>query len=81
MKKESFNILDHMLVPKHIILDKKEAKKLLKKLNISPFQLPWIRESDPVCKKIGAKRGDIIKIIRQSPTAKVAIAYRFVVPG
>jgi DNA-directed RNA polymerase subunit H len=79
-KKKDFDILEHELVPRHIILTKEEAKKLLKKLNISPYQLPWISESDPVCKRIGAKPGDIIKIIRKSPTAGEAVFYRFVVP-
>lgn len=79
-KKNSFNILEHELVPKHIILSREEAKALLEKYKISPYQLPWIRESDPVCKKIGAKAGNILMIIRDSPTAGKSIAYRLVVP-
>ncbi len=79
-KKDSFNILEHELVPKHVVLSKEEAKELLRTLNIMPHQLPWIRENDPVCRKIGAKRGDIIKIIRKSHTAKEAVFYRYVVP-
>jgi len=79
-KKDSFDILEHELVPKHIVLSKEEAKELLRKLNIRPHQLPWIRENDPVCKRIGAKKGDIIKIIRKSPTAGEAVFYRYVVP-
>lgn len=81
MEEESFNILEHELVPKHIILSKQEVKKLLKKLNIKPYNLPWIRASDPVCKKIKAKPGNVIKIIRKSPTAGVTVYYRLVIPG
>ncbi|MEM2214096.1 MAG: DNA-directed RNA polymerase subunit H [Candidatus Nezhaarchaeales archaeon] len=78
--KKKFTILDHELVPKHILLTKEEKKQLLEQLKIRPEQLPWIRASDPVAKLIGAKPGDIVKIVRKSPTAGEAIAYRFVVP-
>ncbi|MDH5815563.1 MAG: DNA-directed RNA polymerase subunit H [Candidatus Nezhaarchaeota archaeon] len=80
MLKKKFTILDHELVPKHILLTKEERKQLLEQLKIRPEQLPWIRASDPVAKLIGAKPGDIVKIIRKSPTAGETIAYRFVVP-
>jgi len=78
--KKKFTILDHELVPKHILLTKEEKKQLLEQLKIRPEQLPWIRASDPVAKLIGAKPGDVVKIIRKSPTAGETVAYRFVVP-
>jgi len=78
--KKKFTILDHELVPKHILLSKEERRQLLEQLKIRPEQLPWIRASDPVAKLIGAKPGDIVKIIRKSPTAGETVAYRFVVP-
>jgi len=78
--KKKFTILDHELVPRHILLTKEERRQLLEQLKIRPEQLPWIRASDPVAKLIGAKPGDIVKIIRKSPTAGEIIAYRFVVP-
>lgn len=78
--KKKFTILDHELVPRHILLTKEERRQLLEQLKIQPEQLPWIRASDPVAKLIGAKPGDIVKIIRKSPTASEVIAYRFVVP-
>jgi DNA-directed RNA polymerase subunit H len=80
MGKKNFDILEHELVPEHIILSKKEKIKLLKELNIKPHQLPWILVSDPVCKRIGAKPGDVIMIVRKSPTAGKTVAYRYVVP-
>jgi DNA-directed RNA polymerase subunit H len=80
MLKKKFAILDHELVPKHILLTKEEKKQLLEQLKIRPEQLPWIRASDPVVKLIGAKPGDIVKIIRKSLTAGETVAYRFVVP-
>ncbi|MET1159975.1 MAG: DNA-directed RNA polymerase subunit H [Thermoprotei archaeon] len=78
-KKPDINILEHELVPKHEILSPEEAEKILRKLNVKPYQLPWISIEDPVVKAIGAKPGDIIRIIRKSPTAGVSIAYRYVV--
>lgn len=75
----SFNILEHVYVPKHEILSKEEAEALLKKYNITPSQLPSILISDPVVKAIGAKVGDIIKITRPSETSGTSIYYRCVV--
>jgi DNA-directed RNA polymerase subunit H len=76
---EKFNILAHELVPAHKILSDKEAKKVLKAYNIEPDQLPKILDNDPVIKAIGAKPGQIIKIIRKSELAGENIAYRLVV--
>jgi len=71
---------DHILVPKHEVLSKKEAEELLRLLGIKPEQLPKIRADDPIVKEIGAKVGDIVRIVRNSPTAGVSIAYRYVIP-
>jgi len=76
---KEINILKHKLVPKHIILKDEEKKELLEKLKILPEQLPKILTNDPAVKAIGAKEGDIIKIIRNSPTAGVAIYHRLVI--
>jgi DNA-directed RNA polymerase subunit H len=77
--KEEINILEHELVPRHEVVPPREALELLRKLGIEPWQLPWISADDPVVKAIGAKPGDIIRIIRKSPTAGEFIAYRYVV--
>jgi DNA-directed RNA polymerase subunit H len=74
-----FNIMNHDLVPLHKIVSEKEKTELLKKYNIEPNQLPKILNTDPVSISIGAKPGQIVKIIRNSHTAKEAIAYRLVV--
>ena len=71
---------DHILVPKHEVLSKEEAEEVLRLLGVRPEQLPKIRADDPIAKEIGAKVGDIVRIIRESPTAGVSIAYRLVVP-
>lgn len=66
----------HVLQPKHIKLKPEESKELLKKLNISPLQLPKIKKTDPALPE-DAKVGDIIKIERKTETGKV-LYYRVV---
>ncbi|PKL71109.1 MAG: DNA-directed RNA polymerase subunit H, partial [Methanobacteriales archaeon HGW-Methanobacteriales-2] len=53
-------------------------KKVLKKLDIHPEQLPKIKADDPVVKAIEAKPGDILKITRKSQTAGKFETYRLV---
>jgi len=75
----AFNIFKHELVPEHEILSPKEREQVLAQYKIQPYQLLQIRFSDPTVKAIGAKPGDILRIIRESPTAGTHIAYRYVV--
>lgn len=72
------NILKHNLVPEHIILNDEETEEVLNKFNITVDDLPKILTSDQVVKAIGAKEGDVLKIIRKSETAGVFEAYRVV---
>jgi hypothetical protein len=51
----------------------------LKEYDVRPDQLPRILANDPAVISAGAKPGQIVKIIRKSPTAKYATAYRLVV--
>ncbi len=74
-----FRLQDHILVPEHILLSEEEAEEVLKTLGIKKEMLPKIRADDPVAKEIGAKPGQIVKIIRKSPTAGKSIAYRLVI--
>jgi DNA-directed RNA polymerase subunit H len=76
---KKFNVLEHELVPGHILLTEEEAAEVLKRYNISKGQLPKIKTSDVVVKQVGAKPGDVLKIIRKSLTAGKAVAYRLVI--
>ena len=78
-KVDKIDVLSHVLVPKHIVLDSNEAKEVLEKYRIKPYQLPYIRMSDPVARALDAQPGDIIKIIRESATAGEATSYRYVI--
>jgi len=66
-------------VPEQVIMKDDEKKELLERFKIKPLQLPKILTTDPVVKAIGAKEGDILKIIRKSPTAGTSEYYRIVV--
>ncbi len=72
-------VINHILVPKHSILNEKEIKQLLEKYNISLKQLPFILEGDVAIQDLDAEPGDVIKIVRKSPTDKISVFYRLVV--
>ncbi|NOQ56091.1 MAG: DNA-directed RNA polymerase subunit H [Nanohaloarchaea archaeon] len=72
-------IKNHVLVPRHEILDAKEKETVLKKYNVTVEQLPKILNDDAAIKAFGAKVGDVVKITRESVTAGVSIYYRTVI--
>jgi DNA-directed RNA polymerase subunit H len=74
-----FDLFEHKLVPKHEILTQKEKEQLLVEYRVKPYQLPQIKASDPAVKVIDARPGDVLRVIRKSPTAGIHIAYRYVV--
>jgi DNA-directed RNA polymerase subunit H len=74
-KKKAIDVLRHELVPKHVLLTKKETQDLLKKYQVSVIDLPQMFEKDPVAIAIGAKEGDIVKIIRESKTTVKSVNY------
>jgi len=74
-KKRKIDILLHELVPKHILLTKEETEELLDKYQITVIDLPQMFEKDPVAIAIGAKEGDVVKIIRDSHTSVNSVNY------
>lgn len=80
IKRLQFNILNHSLVPKHIILNNEEKDEFYKKYNImNDKQIPEISRFDPVSQVIGMVPGNICKIIRPSKTAITSNYYRLCV--
>lgn len=73
------SILDHVFVPKARILSKEEVEELLKKYKVTKEMLPKILETDPVAVELGAKKGDVIEFVRNSPIAGKSIYYRVVI--
>lgn len=76
---EEIDITKHEFVPKHTKLNEEQTEETLKKFNISKKQLPRILKEDPALSKLDAKKGDVIKIIRKSPTTGEADFYRVVI--
>jgi len=78
-KKKKIDVLLHKFVPRHLLLTKEESQNLLEKYKIELTDLPQIFENDPVAIAIGAKEGDIVRIIRDSnTTVKTIDYYRYV---
>ena len=70
---------DHVYVPKHEIMTKKEAEQVLKEFNCNATELPLIFVTDPAIIGLGVKPGDMIKITRKSGTSGISLYYRYVV--
>lgn len=77
IKRLQYNILNHVLVPQHIVIDNKEVEEVMKKYNIkNKIEFPDISRFDPVARVIGLRPGDVCKIIRPSKTAITTNYYR-----
>jgi DNA-directed RNA polymerase subunit H (RpoH/RPB5) len=77
IKRLQFNILKHVLVPKHVVISEEEQKRVMKRFNISDkTEFPDISRFDPVAQAIGVRPGDVVKIERPSKTAIISEYYR-----
>jgi len=72
-----FNILNHDMVPPHLILEDKEKNEVKKRYNVTTdSEFPEISRFDPVAKAIGLRPGELCEITRSSPTAVQTKYYR-----
>ncbi len=78
-KKETAALIEHEFIPKHELMAEEEIVKLFEEYPIRKDQLPKMFKSDPAIRHLGAKRGDVIRITRRSPTAGKALYFRVVV--
>lgn len=78
LKELMFNIMEHVLVPKHdVIVDEQEIQNILKSYHLkSRLQLPLILKTDPVARFLALKPGNIVRITRPSPSAGEYVFYR-----
>jgi DNA-directed RNA polymerase I, II, and III subunit RPABC1 len=74
-------IVDHNIVPKHILLTNDEKEKYFSVFNHHPRDMKKILVNDPIARFYGAKVGDLFKIIRPSITSGKEIDFRIVIPG
>ena len=73
-----YNILEHELVPKHVVVDdEKDLSEIKSKYNVmNDDQFPKISRFDPVAMAIGIRPNELCKITRSSKTAIEANYYR-----
>lgn len=76
---KDYKVLEHELVPSHEKLSEEEVAKVLETYDIDVRQLPKVLHNDPVVRDLDAEPGDVLKIVRDSPTAGEAVAYRLVI--
>ena len=77
IKRLQFNILKHVLVPKHTILTHSEKELFMKKYNIfDKSQIPDISYFSPVSLVMGIRPDDVVKIERNSRTSISTEYYR-----
>jgi len=72
-----FNILEHVLVPQHRVLNDLETIEVMRKYNIKvKTEFPDISRFDPVAQVIGLRPGKVCEITRISKTAITSLYYR-----
>ena len=77
LKRLQYNILNHTLVPQHIIMTEEEKLDIKKKYNvIDDSKFPEISRFDPVSTLIGLRPDNLCKIIRPSKTSITSDFYR-----
>ena len=76
IKRLQFNILEHDLVPIHIIMNEPDVIEIMQKYNITKNQFPDISRFDPVARVIGLRPGQVCNIKRVSKTAIETDYYR-----
>jgi DNA-directed RNA polymerase subunit H (RpoH/RPB5) len=73
------NIVDHIFVPKHIVLTEEEGTAVLVAYCAKKKDMPLLLTTDPISRYYNMKPGEICKIIRPSVMTCEAPFYRIVV--
>jgi len=75
------DISKHHLIPKHILLSKEDADKVMSEYKIKKKDMARIYIDDPMARYLYAQKDDIIQIIRESVNCGYSTFYRLVVLG
>jgi len=70
------DIVEHIKVPHHEVIGEEEKQEVLKKYNTEDMNLPKISRDDAMAKYLGMIPGEVVKILRSSPTSGSAVYYR-----
>lgn len=73
------NITEHVCCPQFTVLTSQEIEELLLSYNVKKKELPKQYDIDPISRYLYIKRGQVIRIIRNSETTGQSVAYRIVV--
>jgi DNA-directed RNA polymerase subunit H (RpoH/RPB5) len=73
------NIVQHRDVPHHEVITENEKKDLLEKYYIKQENLPVILRDDAMARYLGLRPGEVVKILRPSPTSGTYVSYRICV--
>ncbi len=75
----AIDITDHEAVPEHRKLNEEEIEEVLERYDTSKEDLPKIERTDAALKQMDVEVGDVIEIVRESPTAGETTYYRYVI--
>lgn len=75
----AIDITNHEAVPQHRKLEEDEVEEVLEEYDAQKEDLPKIKDNDAALKQMDVEVGDVIEIVRESPTAGETTYYRRVV--
>jgi DNA-directed RNA polymerase I, II, and III subunit RPABC1 len=70
------NKIDHMFVPKHIILSQEDQDQIRKEYGFKRIEIGVIKESDPIARYYNLKPGHIVRIERPSVNSGITVYFR-----
>ncbi len=70
------NKIDHIFVPKHILLTQEEQDQIRKEYGFKRIEIGIIKESDPIARYYNLKPGQIIRIERPSVNSGITVYFR-----
>lgn len=72
-------LMEHDLVPKHVLLSNEDAIKIMKEYNVTKRQFQKILAKEPVARYFNAKPGMIFKIYQYSMLTGKSVNYRYTI--
>ena len=73
------NMTEHVCCPEFTVLENEELNEILQSYNAKRKELPKQFDSDPMSRYLFLKRGQVVRVIRNSETTGQSVAYRIVI--